>query len=220
MNKVILTMDDVNRIFKWRDEHKVYVYEMPCPMKEIEILIPDEKIRIKGVRDGKHITLYYSGMDDKWSAKYEIIEKGDGLGSTPFLLPCKFSSTNISDERLMGVIGLYCGLMALFVYGNRFRDITKMPPAKPSSPHSKKPSTAYPRKNTTRVTYILRNSSTGLEMAAQGSHRSPTGTFSVRGHYRYYKTGKVVWVNEYRKGEGKKKSKTYKLEGHSAESKN
>lgn len=33
-----------------------------------------------------------------------------------------------------------------------------------------------------------------------GSHRSPDGVFPVRGHFRRYKDGKVVWIEGYFKG--------------------
>ena len=33
-----------------------------------------------------------------------------------------------------------------------------------------------------------------------GTHRSPEGIFSVRGHFRKYKSGKIVWIDEYLKG--------------------
>lgn len=33
-----------------------------------------------------------------------------------------------------------------------------------------------------------------------GHHRSPEGVFSVRGHFRKYQSGKVIWIDEYLKG--------------------
>lgn len=33
-----------------------------------------------------------------------------------------------------------------------------------------------------------------------GNHRSPEGVFSVRGHFRHYKNGKIVWIDSYLKG--------------------
>lgn len=33
-----------------------------------------------------------------------------------------------------------------------------------------------------------------------GHHRSPEGVFEVRGHFRKYKSGKVVWIDSYLKG--------------------
>ena len=39
------------------------------------------------------------------------------------------------------------------------------------------------------------------------AHRSPEGIFSVRGHFRRYKDGKVIWIDEYLKGLGKASKK-------------
>lgn len=35
------------------------------------------------------------------------------------------------------------------------------------------------------------------------AHRSPEGIFSVRGHFRKYKDGKIIWIDEYLKGVNK-----------------
>lgn len=35
------------------------------------------------------------------------------------------------------------------------------------------------------------------------THKSPEGIFSVRGHFRKYKSGKVIWIDEYLKGTDK-----------------
>lgn len=35
------------------------------------------------------------------------------------------------------------------------------------------------------------------------AHKSPSGVFGVRGHFRRYKDGKVIWIDEYLKGLGK-----------------
>ncbi|MBR5436920.1 MAG: hypothetical protein IK120_08680, partial [Muribaculaceae bacterium] len=63
------------------------------------------------------------------------------------------------------------------------------------------------------MTYILHHSRDSISVGAKGHHASPRGIFNVRGHYRHYKNGNVIWINEYQKGTGKKKSKTYKLGG-------
>lgn len=39
------------------------------------------------------------------------------------------------------------------------------------------------------------------------SHKSPEGVFSVRGHFRRYQSGKVIWIDEYLKGVEKEKQK-------------
>ena len=42
---------------------------------------------------------------------------------------------------------------------------------------------------------------------------SPACSFTVRGHFRHYKSGKTVWIAEYRKGTGRSRGKTYKIGG-------
>lgn len=34
-------------------------------------------------------------------------------------------------------------------------------------------------------------------------HKSPEGVFSVRGHFRRYSNGKIIWIDEYLKGKNK-----------------
>ena len=42
-------------------------------------------------------------------------------------------------------------------------------------------------------------------------HQKLTESWTVRGHYRHYASGKVGYVKPYTKGTGKKTAKTYKL---------
>ena len=42
-------------------------------------------------------------------------------------------------------------------------------------------------------------------------HQRLTESWTVRGHYRHYASGKVGFVKPYTKGTGKKTAKTYKL---------
>lgn len=82
----------------------------------------------------------------------------------------------------------------------------------PRKAHTKGAKKPYKR-SSAQTTYIIRKVNGTLLAAPSGSHASPRGIFTVRGHYRHYKSGKVVWVAEYKKGTGKKKSKTYKVGG-------
>lgn len=41
--------------------------------------------------------------------------------------------------------------------------------------------------------------------------RCITVSFDVMGHYRHYKNGSVIWINQYRKGTGKKESNIYTI---------
>lgn len=69
------------------------------------------------------------------------------------------------------------------------------------------------RWNPVGTTYILHSSGKRLSVAPKGHHASPSCSFTVRGHFRHYRSGKTVWIAEYRKGTGKEQSKTYKIGG-------
>lgn len=56
------------------------------------------------------------------------------------------------------------------------------------------------------VEYVNEN---GLTVAPSSTHKMNCPCWSVRGHYRHYKSGKVVFIKNYEKGKekGKKKPK-------------
>lgn len=52
--------------------------------------------------------------------------------------------------------------------------------------------------------YFLKEYDNKIYAVSSHAHRSPEGVFSVRGHFRKYKSGKVIWIDEYLKGTDKK----------------
>ena len=48
-------------------------------------------------------------------------------------------------------------------------------------------------------TIVFRPFQNQLYAASVGHHRSPEGVFQVRGHFRRYKTGKVIWIDGFMK---------------------
>lgn len=61
--------------------------------------------------------------------------------------------------------------------------------------------------------YLLKKYKGSPRLCVQGVRQKPSEEFSVRGHYRHYKSGKVVWVDEFSKckDSGNKRDKTYRL---------
>lgn len=51
--------------------------------------------------------------------------------------------------------------------------------------------------------YFLKEYDNKIYAVSSHAHRSPEGVFSVRGHFRKYKSGKVIWIDEYLKGTDK-----------------
>lgn len=48
--------------------------------------------------------------------------------------------------------------------------------------------------------FVLRKFEEKLYCVQTTCHRSPEGIFSVRGHFRRYQSGKIIWIDEYLKG--------------------
>lgn len=206
MDKVVLSSQDIEWLLEWRDEHKDEVRMMPAPLKAVEIICKDTGWLIKGFRDGLDLKLHINhGGKSLGSSKFKI-----GASGSLTTLPSK-DRMQLEQTDKQSVLTVYCSLMALMTFGNMGADQEPHETQQKSGqPHKAQKSTAK-RKKKPSTTYILRKTSKGLQAISRGSHASPGFEFTVRGHYRHYKSGKVVWVSEFTKGNGKKKDKTYKI---------
>lgn len=113
-------------------------------------------------------------------------------------------------QNKQSVLTVYASVMALMVFG---RSDLKTPEHKErQTVSSSKKLRKKPKKSKcSGVTYILTRSGKEPHIAVKGSHSNPQGMFSVRGHYRKYKSGKVIWIAQYTKGTGKRADKTYRI---------
>jgi hypothetical protein len=208
MDKIQLTMSDVDRLLAWRDEHKTEVYAMPSPLKAIEITV-----------DNESVVITYKAIRENLNLRMHVNIDGHPIGNLEFkIIPGAFcvvtkNKSNIPQDAVQSMLTIYSSLMACMVYSV---------PTVRDNPETRKTQTtngkAKSKKNKSKaapnITYILRETNGRLIAAPQGSHASPKGEFSVRGHYRHYKNGKTVWINPYKKGTGNKKSKVYRLGGN------
>lgn len=206
MDKVELTREDITALLDWRDAHKDLVRSLPAPLKAIEICFKHNNLRIKGIREDTSLRLNLSdGFDSLGGMSFSISPKNE--------LIHKSGRMKVSQDSFQSVLTVYCTLMALMTYGRlELRD--EPPKPREQKPSKKAAKRRPPKQPSKRITYILRRDNGALVAAPKGSHASPRGEFTVRGHYRHYASGKVVWIAEYRKGTGKKKkSKIYKMGG-------
>lgn len=202
MNKVILRTEDVEFLLKWRDMNTDIVRMTPLPMKSCQMRFPDTGFVINAKANEQTI-------------RFDVILGPTPLGRLEFernqfgLCKLKKNKTKLKSEDIQAVLTVYASLMALFVYGN---ETVKLPEI---TDEKKKSRTAHEKArkkvHTDNTTYILTRDGNEPHVDIKGSHRSPSCTFSVRGHYRHYKNGRVIWIEEFTKGNGKRKEKTYKV---------
>lgn len=202
MDKLVLTTDEIEKIFQWKDENKDYVRDMISPVKAIEIVCSDIG-RLKCIRenDSVKVSLFnnYSKIAD---AKVDILPNIRKFNVV------SYKSKHIKLDDFAQLISLYFIVMALMTYGNEDKEYEY------TYNSTVETATANPKKKTggnkKNKVYILKNNKGTINLGVKGSHASPKGIFNVRGHWRHYKNGKKVCIAEYEKGsKNKKKSKTY-----------
>lgn len=152
------------------------------------------------------------------SCKYTGIWQGKTVSKAIDVEHLETATTTEKDvaEKTKYDFRLYLTIMALMIFGNEYdepvvnndNDKEKPQPNK----NNKKKKTNKKKPLSEGITYIIKTSSGEPCIKRQGSHAKPSGQFDVRGHYRHYKNGKVIWIKEYVKGKGKEvKDKTYKI---------
>ncbi len=205
MDKLILTLDDANAVIDWGNTHEAEILSHPVPLRALEIRLIEIGWSMKGIREGNEVL-------------FHVNQNGQSLGSCKLTMQggelCKVTKNRVRADLddLKVLLDLYFAVMAVMAYGWQKTDRNK-----PDEKHERNPShklSRQPRlKQSKSVTYILRRSRKTISIMPEGRHASPQGEFTVRGHFRHYASGKVVWIAEYRKGTGKRKSKIYRLGG-------
>ena len=206
MNKVILKENDLEFLLRWRDAHKDLVRLSVNPVHAIRIECVDSGYAITGIRNDRRLDLVVNKSGRSWGkVSFEIMENGF----------CRLieDKAKLREEDRQAVLTVYCSVIAFMVFGNETIEYADV--YEPTTNADKKPTKKSAKKARQKgYTYILDHSGKAVRMKIQGSHASPKGMFSVRGHYRHYRNGKVVWVAEYTKGTGQKKGKKYKIGNH------
>lgn len=209
MDKCILKKGDLSRLFEWRDNNKELVRRIPMPVKGIEIMVEDEDVKMKCVRNDNKVEIrIYSSNDEKALIVVEILPFNRGY------IVKRTKPPELIEGAITEACSIYSSLMALITYGDGIEytdtELEVLDSAvKLNNRSIQKFKSTQHRQS---ITYLLHRDSSGrVSVGAKGKHSSPKGEFRVRGHFRHYQDGKVVWISEFKKGTGKRKNKVYRL---------
>ena len=203
MDKIILYSQDVETLLKWRDNNADLVRKNAAPFKGIMLIFPDTNIEIKVYNDAGEIS-FYIRINGSSAGKITGQQLPGGL------FKAKKNTTKFKSEDIQSIITVYASLMALIVY-HKPEPAAAEAERDPLQERPKKAKSGAQRSNKKDITYIFHHSSAGPRIQQRGKRKKPAGIFNVRGHYRHYKDGRTVWINPYKKGNGKEKNRTYKL---------
>lgn len=149
-------------------------------------------------KDNPEFVLYVEskGLQRKFSLKFnkKLLVKGEFFptpeGPNDFQIHYKLTEeAEMSQEHnvMMTLITSYVHTNAFLWYGN-FLD------------RDKREFSAVGTSRNGNKAIVFRPFRNQLYAASVGRHRSPEGVFQVRGHFRRYQTGKVIWIDGYLKG--------------------
>ena len=204
MDKVIISTADVYKLLEWRNAHKDLVRKAVCPFRAIELIFPDTKVSVKGFRYDDELKLQVSRRNKSCgSIWFQILPSG--------MVLIKTNRSSLSDEEVQDCLTVYMSLMAMVVYASANEDSEENIT---TDKNAVKTQTNKHQKSGVSITYLISKAKRlAQESKEKRERKHPTKAYSVRGHFRHYKSGKVVWIEQHTRCDGKKKSKVYKLGG-------
>lgn len=189
MNTIYIEESAYSYLREWADKDK-----LKCSLAEPFF----SKCEIRK-KDNPEFVLYVEskGLERKFSLKInkKLFAKGEfhptPEGPNNFQMHYQLAEeTETSQEQLnvmMILITSYVHTNAFLWYGN-FLD------------RDKREFSAVGKNQKGNKTIVFRPFQNQLYAASVGRHRSPEGVFQVRGHFRRYQTGKVIWIDGFMKG--------------------
>lgn len=203
--KIPLTSEQIKSLLVWRDQHKELVRALVIPFDDCCIISSDAGAMVKARKSSESCYVITASNIES----HEIYCK--------FLFDCSSWKVvekwgHVKDDFKQNSITVWATVSAYIV--NFQPELVERDQGKAksngASVHKAIGKTA--NKAADRVVYL--NPITFTHENESGAKRKYTpceNAFSVRGHYRHYKSGKVVYVHPYEKNTGKEKDKRNKV---------
>lgn len=186
MNRFLLDTESVNALEQWEINNPGYVFAASPYFKKFEVHIDidegqcivyseltDTKIKLSIKFDRKKLYAVIVGYRQGTDISFDVSMRNE----YPYL--------PTTPEFANNILNMVLTANAVLTYGNIVDDNTVRLQGHNDGKDKVIVFRAYEEK-----IYAL----------STGSHRSPEGVFNVRGHFRKYKSGKIVWIDEYWKG--------------------
>lgn len=206
MVKIPLTVKQVNALLKWRDEHKELVRALVVPFPCCEI-ISENGVKIRVQHDGELQSVYSFLVSD--TIKHEIKGRFSYLSMTGAV---HHGAPQLSHDDTQTAITVWATVMAYIV--NFEPEIVEKEPEETESKEIEMRNASQRKQKRPQNSVLYLNPIKYIADGKNATHRKytpPSCAFSVRGHYRHMKSGKVVYVHPYEKNTGKEKDKRNKI---------
>lgn len=194
MDRIILNIDQINKLLAWRDKHKELVRQYKTIINNGEIYVEDTKKQMFFKVDGDYIDF---NVPRGFKAKIEILDELQGY---------RVVSADIEDHAMItDTLALYFAVTA-FIYYFKPEIKTRQYSHRQSQFRDNK------RKSVRVITVkgVIYHLPENIKVGRKPPKRYMEA-WGVRGHERHLADGRVVHVKPYQKGKGKVQSKNYKV---------
>ena len=206
MVKIPLTIEQINALLRWRDEHKDLVRACVVPFPSCDI-ISENGVKIRAQQNNDFPSVYKFTVSN--TVLHEVNGRFDYMTMTGKVI---HGVPRLSYDDTQTAITVWATVMAYIVNFEpkivekenceaRRKDDN---PRSASQRKQKQPQNSVLYLNPVKFISESKN-------AVQRKYTPPACAFSVRGHYRRMKSGKVVYVHPYEKNTEKEKDKRNKI---------
>ena len=218
MDKIYISQDEENKLFRWRDEHKNLVRNYKASIKKVKYILLDEtnnpviitvidsgeaRVDFTITRQGKRLDSfrydrYKMTVDETWHTlkEPEAVKEAKAGGRQE-------------------AISIHASTQALLNHRQRIEVDRGQGTREDVESIVERVENREKTQNKDNIIRISDIIYTPVEASTRGfrNYTKPTREISVRGHYRHYRSGKTIWIDEYKKNTGKdKKYKKYNLD--------
>lgn len=206
MVKIPLAVEQTNALLQWRDEHKELVRTCAVPFPSCEI-VGENGVKIRTQQNKDFPSVYNFTVSN--TILHEIKGRFDYMTMTGRVI---HGAPQLSHEDTQTAITVWATVMAYIV--NFEPETVEKEQGETKNKESKRRNTSPRGQKRPQNSVLYLNPIkyiTESKNAVQHKYTHPSCAFSVRGHYRHLKSGKVVYVHPYEKNTGKEKDKRNKI---------
>lgn len=201
MNIIHIDENSYNQLMIWKSENHELIQAVSPYSRYYFDRVQVDYGTYPNKNNGKSLVAYFEKKHDylHFRVKYDRVQIAKGkIEATPkgpnnfeiqYSLGDGIKNSADFQHILKMVVEAYISVNALLLYGNLVDGSSTTIRAK-SDENDKH--------------YFIKKYDNKLYAVTSSTHRSPEGIFSVRGHFRKYKSGKVIWIDEFLKGNKEK----------------
>lgn len=181
MDTIFIDTETSEALDEWGAENRDYVRIDSFYFTKCKVVVKDLDIEcyVEHTKKNK-IRIKYNSTT---AAKVEFVR--DGILDNDYTVKVQKLNPDFPDESIKSCVATYLLINGYLFFGNLVENKTVKTQGKNDGEDK---------------VIVFRKSKGKVYAINVGSHRSPEGVFSVRGHLRHYKSGKNIWIEEYVKG--------------------